>query len=152
MSELKLTSSAFGDGELMPEKYGYTARNVNPPLEIDGVNPGTKSLVLIMDDPDALEPAGKVWDHWIVWNMEPSVKEIPEDWEVSDPREGLTDYGEACYGGPNPPDGVHTYVFKLYALDTKLDFNEPPTKDDLEDAMDGHILEETRLEGQYAPN
>ncbi len=152
MSDLQLRSTAFDDGEMMPDKYGYTKDNVNPPLVIDGVPEGAKSLVLIMDDPDAMEPAGKIWDHWIVWDIDPETTGIPEDWKVDDAEEGTTDYGEAEYGGPNPPDGVHTYVFTLCALDTELDFSGPPTKAQLEEAMEGHVLDETQLRGKYAPN
>ncbi|MFP4136407.1 MAG: YbhB/YbcL family Raf kinase inhibitor-like protein [Candidatus Acetothermia bacterium] len=151
MGNLKLSSPEFNDGEMMPEKYGYTRENVNPPLEIDGVPEGAKSLVLIMDDPDALEPAGKVWDHWVVWDMDPEIRAIPEDWDLEGAKAGKTDYGETSYGGPNPPDGVHTYQFRLYALDTELDFSHPPTKDELEEEMEGRVLDQAKLEGNYAP-
>ncbi|MFB6290307.1 MAG: YbhB/YbcL family Raf kinase inhibitor-like protein [Candidatus Bipolaricaulia bacterium] len=148
---MKLTSPEFGDGEMMPEKYGYTKENVNPPLNIEGVPEEAESLVLIMDDPDALDPAGKVWDHWVVWNMDPDIREIPEDWDIEGGKEGKTDYGETKYGGPNPPDGVHTYQFRVYALDTRLDFSQPPTKDELEAEMNEHVLARAKLEGNYAP-
>jgi len=149
---LQLKSSAFTNDEMMPEKYGYTKENVNPLLNIEGVPEGTQSMVLIMDDPDAMEPAGKVWDHWVVWDIDPDTTEIPEDWNPENAKEGKTDYGETEYGGPNPPDGVHTYQFKLYALDTELDFSQPPTKDQLETAMEDHVLETALLNGRYAPN
>lgn len=149
---LQLKSSAFTNDEMMPEKYGYTKKNINPPLSIEGIPEGTQSMVLIMDDPDAMEPAGKVWDHWVVWDLDPETTEIPEDWNVENAKEGKTDYGETKYGGPNPPDGVHTYQFRLYALDTELDFSKPPTKSDLEAAMKGHILDSAQLNGRYAPN
>ena len=148
---MEITSTAFKNGEMMPEKYGYTRDNVNPPLAIEDVPDGTESLVLIMDDPDALEPAGKVWDHWVVWNIDPDLREIPEDWDVSEGEEGKTDYGETRYGGPNPPDGVHTYQFRIYALDTELSLSGTPTKADLEEAMEGHVLDRAKLEGNYAP-
>ena len=148
---MEITSTAFKNGEMMPEKYGYTRDNVNPPLAIEDVPDGTESLVLIMDDPDALEPAGKVWDHWVVWNIDPDLREIPEDWGVSEGEEGKTDYGETRYGGPNPPDGVHTYQFRIYALDTELSLSGTPTKADLEEAMEGHVLDRAKLEGNYAP-
>ena len=148
---MEVTSTAFKNGEMMPEKYGYTKDNVNPPLAIEDVPDGTESLVLIMDDPDALEPAGKVWDHWVVWNIDPELREIPENWDVSEGKEGKTDYDETRYGGPNPPDGVHTYQFRIYALDTKLNPSGTPTKADLEEAMEEHVLEQAKLEGNYAP-
>ena len=148
---MKITSSEFENGEMMPEKYGYTRENVNPPLKIEDVPEGAESLVLIMDDPDAMEPAGKVWDHWVVWNVDPGIEEIPEDWDMEGGQAGKTDYGETSYGGPNPPDGVHTYQFRVYALDTPLEFSDAPTKADLEEEMEGHVLDRAKLEGNYAP-
>jgi len=149
---MKLISSEFDNGQMMPEKYGYTEENVNPPLSFVDVPEEAKSLVLIMDDPDALEPAGKVWDHWVVWAIDPDLREIPEDWDLGSAQGGKTDYGETEYGGPNPPDGVHTYQFRLYALDKELEFSEPPTKAELEEDMEGHVLARAKLEGNYAPN
>lgn len=151
MGELKLTSPEFEDGQMIPEKYGYTRMNVNPPLKVDGVPEEAESLVLVMDDPDALEPAGKVWDHWVVWDIDPEIESIPEGWGLQGAKPGKTDYGETKYGGPNPPDGVHTYQFRLYALDTCLDLSESPTKSEIEGAMEGHILDQAKLEGNYAP-
>lgn len=149
MSDLSLTSPAFDDGDRIPEEYGYTERNVNPPLEIGGVPDDAESLSLIVDDPDAKEPAGKVWDHWIVWNVPPGTETIPADWDADDAAEGTNDYGDPGYGGPNPPDRAHTYRFDLYALDTTLDLGTDADADALEDAMDGHVLAQTRLEGTY---
>ncbi|MGM0399456.1 MAG: YbhB/YbcL family Raf kinase inhibitor-like protein [Halobacteriota archaeon] len=151
MSSLTLSSPAFADGDPIPERYGYTRDDVNPPLEIEGVPESAASLALIVDDPDAVEPAGKVWDHWVVWNIDPDRTTIPEDWDVPDQAVGLNDYGDRAYGGPNPPDREHTYRFKLYALDEELDIDPGATKDRLEDAMAGRILEETQLEGTFAP-
>jgi len=153
MTTLTLSSPAFADGERIPEKYGYTAANVNPPLVVEGVPDGAESLALIVDDPDAVEPAGKVWDHWLVWNIDPGVGELPEGWNPGDAGavEGQNDYGEHGYGGPNPPDREHTYRFRLYALDTSLDLGRAATKDDLENAMAGHVLDRDLLEGAYAP-
>jgi len=149
---MKLISSEFDNGQMMPEKYGYTEENVNPPLSFADVPEEAESLVLIMDDPDALEPAGKVWDHWVVWAIDPDLGEIPEDWDLGRAKGGKTDYGETEYGGPNPPDGVHTYQFRLYALAKELEFSEPPTKAELEEAMEGHVLARAKLEGNFAPN
>ncbi|MFB6069447.1 MAG: YbhB/YbcL family Raf kinase inhibitor-like protein [Halanaeroarchaeum sp.] len=151
MTALRLSSPAFDDGDAIPDRYGYTADDVNPPLEISGVPGGCESLALVMDDPDAVEPAGKVWDHWIVWNLDPDTSEIPEAWDAADAVEGRTDYGEVGYGGPNPPDREHTYRFRLYALDVTLDLEEGATSDDLEAAMEGAILATATLEGTYAP-
>ncbi|MFB6086849.1 MAG: YbhB/YbcL family Raf kinase inhibitor-like protein [Halodesulfurarchaeum sp.] len=148
---LELNSPAFGDGERIPEKYGYTAANVNPPLSIAGQPPGTEALALVVDDPDAVEPAGKVWDHWLVWNIDPTRETIPEDWDATSAIEGRNDYGESGYGGPNPPDREHTYRFRVYALDTTLDLAAGARKATLESAMEGHVLDEVLLEGTFVP-
>ena len=146
MGNLKLTSSAFSDGGEIPREYGYKNGNKVPPLTVSGIPEGTKSLALIMDDPDAMEPAGKVWVHWVAWNIEPTTTELENL-----TTEGMTDFGEVGYGGPAPPDKRHTYVFKLYALDSELDLPDKSTKADVEKAMEGHILEQTTLTGTYAP-
>jgi len=146
MGNLKLTSSAFEDGGEIPRECGYKNGNKMPPLTISGIPEGTKSLTLIMDDPDAMEPAGKVWVHWVVWNIDPTTTELENLTE-----EGMTDFGEVGYGGPAPPDKRHTYVFKLYALDSWLDLPEGSTKSELEKAMEGHIIEQAQLTGTYAP-
>jgi Raf kinase inhibitor-like YbhB/YbcL family protein len=149
MGDLTLTSSAFDDGEQIPNTYGYTEANVNPPLAIENVPDDAASLALVMDDPDAVEPAGKVWDHWVVWNIDPGRSTIPEDWEPDAAQEGTNDYGEVGYGGPNPPDREHTYRFKLYALDTTLDLSSETDADQLGEAMSGHVLAQTELTGTY---
>ena len=146
MGNLKLTSSAFSDGGEIPREYGYKNGNKVPPLTVSGIPEGTKSLALIMDDPDAMEPAGKVWVHWVAWNIEPTTTELENL-----TTEGMTDFGEVGYGGPAPPDKRHTYVFKLYALDSELDLPDKSTKADVEKAMEGHIIEQTQLTGTYAP-
>lgn len=148
---MELRSPAFHDREAIPRKYGYRADNVSPPLDIIEVPQGTESLALVMDDPDAVKPAGRVWDHWVLWNMDPDTGSIPEGSPPPEAKEGMTDYGERGYGGPNPPDGVHSYRFRLFALDTRLDLPESATGDDLERAMDGHVIEKAGLYGTYAP-
>jgi Raf kinase inhibitor-like YbhB/YbcL family protein len=140
---MKLSSPAFEDGEHMPEKYGNTRENINPPLEISDVPEEAESLVLIMDDPDAKEPAGKVWEHWTVWNIDPSTERIEED--SSPGVEGMTDFRQRGYGGPNPPDSVHLYYFKLYALDTELDLKKDSDKERVLKAIDGHVIEKVEL-------
>jgi len=153
VSELRLRSPAFEDGGRIPERFGYTEANVNPPLTISGVPEDAESLALIADDPDAMEPAGKVWDHWLVWNVPADVGELPENWSPGEvgATEGQNDYGEHGYGGPNPPDREHTYEFRLYALDTTLDLSAAADKEALRDAMTGHVLADALLEGTYAP-
>ena len=148
MGDLKLTSSAFSHGSEIPRKYGYKNGNREPPLTMNGVPEGTKSLALIMDDPDAMGAVGKVWVHWVMWNIDPTNTEL---FVENLTREGMTDFGEVGYGGPAPPDKRHTYVFKLYALDSELDLPDKSTKADVEKAMEGHIIEQTQLTGTYAP-
>ena len=146
MGNLQLTTPAFSDGDEIPRECGYKNGNEAPPLAINGIPEGTKSLTLIMDDPDAMGAVGKVWVHWIVWNIDPTATE-----SLQDATEGMTDFGEVGYGGPAPPDKRHTYVFKLYALDCELDLPNESTKTDLEKAMEGHIIEQTQFTGTYAP-
>jgi len=125
--------------------------NVNPPLTIKGVPPEAKSLTLIMDDPDAQAAVGKVWVHWVISNIEPTTTEIPESSTLPNIVEGKNDFGELGYGGPAPPDKRHTYIFKLYALDSKLELQKGATKAEVESAMKGHVIEQTTLKGTYAP-
>ena len=157
MVNLKLTSSAFSDGGEIPREYGYKNGNREPQLTISGTPDGTKSLALIMDDPDAMEPAGKVWVHWVLWNINHDTTDLAESLDIQRAYRrdtmgfGMTDFGEVGYGGPAPPDKRHTYVFKLYALDSKLVLTTESTKADVEKAMEGHIIEQTQLTGTYAP-
>ena len=159
MGNLKLTSSTFSHGGEIPRECGYKNGNKEPHLAISGIPAEAKSLTLIMDDPDAMEAVGKVWVHWVVWNIIPDrvqidggdITPIYMKAIAAECEPGMTDFGEADYGGPAPPDKTHTYVFKLYALDTELDLPQKSTKADVEKAMEGHILEQTILEGTYAP-
>ena len=146
-----LESSAFKNGGVIPQKYGYKHGNTSPPLKINEIPKNTISLVLIMDDPDAMGAVGKVWVHWVVWNIEPKNSKFEENSIPSNCIEGETDFGEIGYGGPAPPDKEHTYIFKLYALDTKLEINQNSTKTNIEDAIKNHIIEETILKGKYSP-
>ena len=148
---MQLTSTGFSDGGEIPLELGYKKQNEPPALSINGIPEGTKSLALIMDDPDAMDAVGKVWVHWVVWNIDPTKPFITGNPRESGFVEGVTDFGEVGYGGPAPPDKRHTYVFKLYALDSKLDLPEGSTKSELEKAMEGHIIEQTQLTGTYAP-
>ena len=148
MGNLKLTSSAFEDGGEIPRECGYKNGNKVPPLTVSGIPEGTKSLALIMDDPDAMGAVGKVWVHWVMWNIDPTNTEL---FVENLTREGMTDFGEVGYGGPAPPDKRHTYVFKLYALDSELDLPGKSTKADVEKVMKDHIIAEAKLTGTYAP-
>jgi Raf kinase inhibitor-like YbhB/YbcL family protein len=153
VTDLSLTSPAFDDGEPIPEEYGYAEDDVNPPLSVDGVPDSARSLLLVVDDPDARDPAGKIWDHWVLWNVDPTVGEIPEGWDVAATGavEGENDFGETGWGGPNPPDREHTYRFLLYALDETLDVSPGADKDTVYSAAEGTVLAKARLEGTYAP-
>ena len=148
---MKINSNAFENGSEIPRKYGYKNGNTSPPLEFNDVPPNSKSLALIMDDPDAMGAVGKVWVHWVLWNIDPKVNQIKENEIPSGSIQGKTDFGEIGYGGPAPPDKEHTYIFKLYALDENLPSPSGATKLELEKAMKNHIIAEARLEGKYAP-
>jgi hypothetical protein len=139
MPEFSISSSDFDEGQEIPKKFGYKFENKQPEISFDNVPDGHKSTALIMDDPDAMGAVGKVWVHWLVVNNNGS--------QIF----GKTDFGEIGYGGPAPPDKRHTYVFKAYALDVELDLNEGYSKQELEDAMKGHIIGEAKLTGTFAP-
>lgn len=150
---MRLTSPAFEDGAQIPERFGHEAADVNPPLRVADVPNDAGALAVVMDDPDAVEPAGKVWDHWVLWNVPPDRGTIPEDYDpaADGAVEGANDFGGRGYGGPAPPDRRHTYEFTAYALDRSLDLDAGATKAALRDAMDGRVVEEAGLSGTYAP-
>ena len=148
MTEFSFSSPDFEDGGEIPKKFGYKFENFEPKIRIPDGPEGTVSAVLIMDDPDAMKAVGKVWVHWLMCNMLLPVHEDEADLSTI---YGKTDFGETKYGGPAPPDGRHTYVFKAYAIDTFLDLKEGYSKQELEDAMKGHILAEAKLTGTFAP-
>ena len=143
MRELTVSSPAFENNKLIPPKYTCDGDDVNPPLTVEGTPEETKSLVLIVDDPDC--PTG-TFDHWVVWNILPTNR-IEEN--AVPGTEGVNDYRKHSYGGPCPPWGTHRYFFKVYALDTKLNLNPNSTKKDVEKAMQGHILAKGELIGLY---
>lgn len=140
---LTISSDAFNDHGIIPAKYTCDGDNVNPPLTIGNIPKETKSLALIVDDPDA--PI-RTWVHWIVWNIPPA-KKIKENEILGD--EGVNDFGNNHYGGPCPPSGTHLYLFKVYALDKLLDLNPSATKIELEKAMSPHIIGFGKLVGSY---
>ena len=151
MTALSISSPAFGHEDTIPKKFGYKHGNSSPPLTIRNVPDGCRSLALIMDDPDAMGAVGKVWVHWLVWNIPPDTSDFGESDTPSGCMEGRTDFGEARYGGPAPPDKRHTYIFTLYALDDRLNLRPGSDKKDLEKAMRGHIIEQGTLHGTFAP-
>jgi Raf kinase inhibitor-like YbhB/YbcL family protein len=151
---LTLTSSAFKPGGQMPSRYTCEGDDVSPPLAWDGVPQGIKSLALIVDDPDAPDPAApkRVWVHWVVFNLPSDARGLDENAAAAGlppgVATGLNDFNHTSYGGPCPPIGRHRYFHKLYALDTMLPLNAP-TKAALEAAMEGHVLAEAELIGTY---
>ena len=153
MSEFSISSPDFEDGGEIPKKFGYKHGNVNPTLKIR-MPPEARSIVLIMDDPDALEVVGRVWVHWVMWNISADLRELPENIPPekelpNGSKQGLNDFKRHGYGGPCPPSGTHRYYFKIYALDSELDLANTATKKDLLNAMEGHILAECQLMGKY---
>ncbi|HSF47283.1 MAG TPA: YbhB/YbcL family Raf kinase inhibitor-like protein [Burkholderiales bacterium] len=150
---LTLNSTAFSNGASIPKQYTCQGNDISPPLSWSGVPAGTKSLILIVDDPDAPDPAApqRTWVHWVLYNLPPNtaglaeaVKSLP-----AGTMEGLNDWKRVGYGGPCPPIGRHRYFHKLYALDSVLPDLNRPTKADLEKAMKGHVLEQAELIGTY---
>lgn len=150
-----LSSPSFPSRGDIPERYTVAGANVSPPLVWKEVPPETKSLALILEDPDAPDPEApkKIFVHWVLYNLPPSSRGLPEG-ARSLPigaHEGRNDLKQAGYSGPNPPIGRHRYVHRLFALDTVLDdLGDRATRKDLEKAMKGHVLAEADLIGLYA--
>ncbi len=146
---MELTSSAFVNNGMIPSQYTCDGDDLNPPLEIIQIPSETKSLVLIMDDPDSVKATGKVWDHWVVFNIPVDLYEIEEGKEPQGIA-GRNSFGNLGYGGACPADGEHSYIFKLYALDTSLDLKEGASKGEVEELMKDHIIETAELIGKYS--
>jgi Raf kinase inhibitor-like YbhB/YbcL family protein len=150
---MTLTSSAFGHNQAIPSLYTCQGRDISPPLAWSGLPAGTRSLALIVDDPDAPDPAApqRTWVHWVLYNIPPDATGLAE--AVADlpygTCEGLNDWQRSGYGGPCPPIGRHRYMHKLYALDVLLPDLGQPVKVALERAMQGHLLGEALLIGTY---
>jgi Raf kinase inhibitor-like YbhB/YbcL family protein len=145
-AKMKITSSAFQQGGNIPSKFSCDGANTNPPLQISDVPPEAKSLVLIVDDPDA--PSG-LFTHWAVWNISPQISTISEG---STPKgvQGTNDFGKSGYGGPCPPSGAHRYYFKIFALDRDLELPSGAKRSQLDAAMKGHVVAQGELMGRYA--
>jgi Raf kinase inhibitor-like YbhB/YbcL family protein len=146
---MKLSTTAFGDGQSIPSRYArdQDGEDKSPPLQINRVPANTRSLVLIVDDPDA--PHG-TFTHWILFNIDPKVTEIAEDEVPANARHGMNGWGKAEYGGPKPPSGEHRYFFRLFALDTKLDLPSGASREQVEGAMQRHVLDRAEMMGRYA--
>jgi Raf kinase inhibitor-like YbhB/YbcL family protein len=144
---MRITSQAFTDGEKIPDKYTMYGENKIPPLHLEGVPERARSLALIVDDPDA--PSG-TFNHWIMFNMDPKIRDIKENSVPVMATQGRNDFGEVEYGGPKPPSGEHRYYFKAYALDTTLCLTRGIRREELEREMKDHILDSATLMGKYA--
>jgi Raf kinase inhibitor-like YbhB/YbcL family protein len=152
---LTLTSSSFSQHGEIPPKYTCEGDDVSPPLAWSGVPQGTRSLVLIVDDPDAPDPKAPkmTWVHWVLYDLPATATGLAEAMQSgglpAGTREGLNDWKRTGYGGPCPPIGRHRYFHKLYALDTEIGDLDRPTKADVEKAMTGHVLGKVELIGTY---
>ena len=144
---MKLTSQAFKDGRKIPDQYTKYGANHVPPLHFDNVPERARSLALVVDDPDA--PSG-TFNHWVLFNMDPKVRDIKEDRVPVMAMQGRNDFGEVEYDGPHPPSGEHRYFFKAFALDTMLPLTRGCKPQDLEREMKGHVLDSATLMGKFA--
>jgi Raf kinase inhibitor-like YbhB/YbcL family protein len=149
--EIKVTSSAFQEGGMIPPKYTCDGEDVSPPLEWDGIPDEAQSIALISDDPDA--PMG-TWVHWVLYNLPADARGLEEGIPANEvltngAKQGTTDFGRVGYGGPCPPGGTHRYFFKVYALDAQVEPAPAATKEQLLKAIQGHILAEGQLMGKY---
>ena len=147
-----IKSTAFTDGGTIPSKYTCEGKDVSPPLSWEGVPGNTRSLVLIIDDPDAPDPKAPkmTWVHWVLYNIPSDASGLAEAGTLPAGTEvGLNDWKRTGYGGPCPPIGRHRYFHKLYALDTVLKGMHRPDKAHVEKAMKGHIIAKTELVGTY---
>src|SRR2546427_691416 len=148
---MDIKSQAFVPGALIPPKYTCDGADVSPPLSFTGAPAGTKSFALIADDPDA--PMG-TWVHWVAWNIPAGTRSLEEGVPKKETlpdgvRQGSNDFRRVGYGGPCPPSGTHRYFFRLYALDVTPNLPSTATRQDLEKAMQGHILGQADLMGKY---
>lgn len=148
---MEIQSSAFHDSGTIPDKYAHQRENVSPPLAWSDVPPNTKSLALIVDDPDA--PSGD-FVHWLVYDIPPHLTHLPEGAGSAKPgdgvRQGRNSFGDIGYDGPQPPSGTHRYVFHLYALDQMIKIAPGVSRRQLDQAIRGHILSECRLTGKFS--
>jgi Raf kinase inhibitor-like YbhB/YbcL family protein len=150
--DIKVSSASFEEGEMIPAKHTCDGEDISPPLAWDSIPEGTKTLALVCDDPDA--PMG-TWVHWVLFNLPADISELTEDIPPereleSGAKQGTNDFRRIGYGGPCPPGGTHRYYFKLYALDAELDLEPGARKQQVLEAMEGHILAEGQLMGKYS--
>jgi hypothetical protein len=146
-SSISITSPSFEAAGDIPAKFTCHGTNVSPELQISSVPNEAKSLVLIVDDPDA--PRG-LFTHWIVWNIDPKTIRVAENSAPTAGVQGTNDFSKRNYGGPCPPFGTHRYFFKIFALDTKLELKSSARRAELDAAMRGHVLAQGELMGRYS--
>jgi Raf kinase inhibitor-like YbhB/YbcL family protein len=146
-AKMKITSTAFQDNGDIPTKFTCDGADVNPALHLDTTPVEAKSLVLIVDDPDA--PVG-LFTHWLVWNIDPKTTEIGESSVPSSAVQGTNDFPKTGYGGPCPPSGRHRYYFKIFALDQTLNLKPGTKRKEVDAAMLGHVIAQAELMGRYS--
>jgi len=146
-AKMKVTSSAFQEGGNIPSKFTCDGADLNPALRFEGVPAEAKSLLLIVDDPDA--PVG-LFTHWLVWNIDPKTSEIAESSAPGGAVQGTNDFPKKGYGGPCPPSGTHRYYFKIFALDQTLDLKPGAKRAEVDTAMRGHVIAQGELMGRYS--
>ena len=146
-AKMKITSPAFEQGGIIPDKFAKKCENVNPPLRIEDIPAKTKSLVLIVDDPDA--PIG-LFTHWLVWNIDPKTTEIAGNSVLKGATQGTNDYPGRGYDGPDPPSGTHRYYFRIFALDSTLDLSADAKRKELDRAVNGHVIAQGEYMGRYS--
>ena len=144
--QMKITSPAFAEGANIPVKFTCDGSDTSPPLKIDGAPAEAKTLVLIIDDPDA--PSG-LFTHWLVWNIDPKTQSLAEA-NSAGGVEGKNDFGKTGYGGPCPPSGTHRYYFRIFALDEQLSLKPGARRKEIDAAMKGHVIAQGELMGRYA--
>src|SRR5258707_14854773 len=144
---MKITSQAFTNGGKIPDKYTMYGENRNPPIHFEEVPSQARSLALVVEDPDATRGT---FNHWVLFNMDPKIKDIKEDCVPVMATQGKNDFGEVEYDGPKPPSGEHRYLFKAFALDTVMPLARGSTREILDREMKDHILDSAELMGKYA--
>jgi Raf kinase inhibitor-like YbhB/YbcL family protein len=143
--QMKISSSAFSEGAAIPPKFTCDGEDTSPPLKIEGVPPAARTLVLVVDDPDA--PTG-LFTHWMVWNIDPKTSSVGAG-SAPAGTQGKNDFGKTAYGGPCPPSGTHRYYFKIFALDQQLNLSAGAGRKQLDAAMKGHVIGQGQLMGRY---
>jgi Raf kinase inhibitor-like YbhB/YbcL family protein len=146
---IKISSPSFTVGGLIPTDFTCDGTDINPEIDLADIPADAKSLVLIVDDPDSV---GGNWTHWLAFNLDPKTVRIGQDSKPAGTNFGLNDFKEVSYRGPCPPSGSHRYFFRIFALDKELDLGDGAKRDEVEQAMTGHILDQGEFYGSYQRN